>query len=184
MNDKKYPPAWRMALGFLIAPPLLWLALTWGSPLPGMLDPEWASADVRERFSFTLFFATYIGYPSVLLFGLPIFVLLEWRRDNRAYDNVLLAGAGAAMLPLIIWMVPAVSRGQGLLFFLVMLVATGLYGATAGFAFWLAAFEGWRDGYPDGDAYDGDDYDDMSAEARKEIPDQVRDDDNQRDSPA
>src|SRR5690349_7753126 len=91
MNDTKYPPAWRLALGFLIAPPLIWLALTWGSPLPAALDPEWASADARERFSFALLFATYIGYPSALLFGLPIFVLLERRRNDRAYDNARLA---------------------------------------------------------------------------------------------
>lgn len=135
-KEARYPPAWRLALGFLIAPPFLALMLTFGSPLGGLLQ------SMAPQSWPVISLAAYVGYPGALLFGLPIFVLLGRRNNGPNAEDAIFAGIGMAVLPLILFMVPVMIGGDGFLLFVVMLVASTMFGAVAGVAFWLAAFMG------------------------------------------
>jgi hypothetical protein len=138
--------------------------LTFGSPLGSMLQ----AAVPQSRPVLSL--AAYVGYPSALLFGLPIFLLLGRRGDGPNPEGAIFAGIGTAVVPLILFMVPVMIGGSGFLLFVVMLVAAVMFGAIAGVAFWLAAFMGTSPPLDHGEYAwdedeDDDDHDDASAAA-------------------
>ena len=89
---KPTPPAWRVALGFLIAPGGAALAFAIVSPfyggLPSMTDRIVRSAEA----------VSFVVYPMATIFGVPAYLWLRGRLQP-SIGNCVLAGSLIAALP-------------------------------------------------------------------------------------
>lgn len=147
------PPAWRVAAAFLVAPGLAAVVLACMTPLyNGLPLPE---RILRSAVTFAIFGA----YPATLLFGLPAYFLLRSRLRPRAwicaFIGAVVAAAPFSLLSLLSTPDYAYSGGQVTVMdgritfwgyvqrgrFVGMI---GLFGALAGFLFWLIAVAGAR----------------------------------------
>ena len=145
--EREYPPAWRVLLGFVVAPAIAALLMATLMPAyDGLPMPEriWKSAQIY----------TLVGaYPSALIFGLPAYLLLR-RHLDPTIVKCMSVGASVAALPwLILSILPSgatqesvggratVIDGQRTLYGWMLnaesVLQIATFGAVGGLMFWL-----------------------------------------------
>jgi len=93
LPDRTYPPIWRVAAAFILAPGLAALLVAFVMPLYDGL-PKFAERIWRSALAYGLFGA----YPAAVLFGLPAYFTLR-RRFDPTLINCSFVGAVVSTLP-------------------------------------------------------------------------------------
>ena len=151
--ERKYPPAWRVALGFVLAPAAAAL-------LMAIVMPAYAGlTDWFERVWRTALVLSVLGaYPTAVVFGLPAYLMLR-RHLSAGPLACALAGSAVAALP---WALLALvgpnpseasingratvldgrTTAYGWLQNAEFVLTIGLFGAIGGLVFWVVAAAG------------------------------------------
>ena len=152
--DRTYPPAWRVALAFALAPGAAALFMALLTPaydgLPSWFERVWRTAQILSAIG---------AYPSALVFGLPAYLMLR-RHFSANLLGCLIVGFVVAALPWALLLIGSgaseasingratVINGQttayGWLKNAEFLLTIGLFGAFGGFVFWAVAAAGHR----------------------------------------
>ena len=153
--DRDYPPRWRVALAFLLAPGVAALAMATAMPayegLPSWFERVWRTAQI---------FSVFGAYPAALVFGVPAYFMLRRHLSSRLAGCVIagaviaalpwallfMAGSGAAEASLNghATVVNGHTTAYGWFQNLKFILSIGVFGAVGGFVFWAVAAAGHR----------------------------------------
>ena len=148
MKPAAFPPFWRVALGFLVAPGVAALAFASVSPfyegLPSMTDRIVRSAEA----------VSFVVYPMAAIFGVPTYLCLRGRLQP-SIGNCVFAGSLVAALPWLLALTLVTGDEEsvgnvvmvhnhvrtlaGWMEVLKMVGGIAALGAIAGLTFWLLA---------------------------------------------
>jgi hypothetical protein len=153
--DRKYPPIWRVALAFLVAPGLAALLIAIALPayegIPNWFERVWRTAEI---------FSVFGAYPTAVVFGVPAYFMLRRHLSARPFACAVV-GSVVAALPWALLVIAGsgaseasvngratVLNGQttayGWLQNAEFLLTIGLFGAIGGTVFWAIAAAGHR----------------------------------------
>ena len=155
IKERRFPPIWRVLLGFVIAPAIIAAGLGWFQP---MYSPDVPL--VQRVWSSTVLYLVFGGYPAAFFVGLPAYFILRYHLKANIL-NCVIAGAGVSALP---WAVlslllpgpdSAYSNGHvthvngartfdGWMDLIAMLSSMAVLGALAGLLFWVVAAAGYK----------------------------------------
>jgi hypothetical protein len=153
--EQNYPPIWRVALAFLLAPGaaalLMALAMPAYAGLPSWSERVWRTAQTTSVLG---------AYPTAVVFGLPAYLTLRRHFAVRPFACVFV-GSVIAALPwaLVVlagtnaWQASIDGRatvinghttGYGWLLNAEFVLTIGVFGAVGGLVFWVVAAAGHR----------------------------------------
>jgi hypothetical protein len=153
--DRHYPPIWRVALAFIVAPGAAALLMAVAMPayagLPSWSERVWRSAQT---------FSALGAYPTAIVFGLPAYFMLRRHLSARLVGCVLVGSVIAALPWALLVMIGSgaseasingratVLNGHttayGWLKNAEFILTIGLFGAFGGLVFWVVAAAGHR----------------------------------------
>jgi hypothetical protein len=153
--DREYPPTWRVALAFLVAPGAAALLIAIAMPAYDGL-PDWFERVWRTAETFSIFGA----YPTAVVFGLPAYFMLR-RHFSATPLACAVVGSAVAALPWALLVMAGSGASEasvngratvlnghttayGWLQNAEFLLTIGLFGAIGGFVFWVVAAAGFR----------------------------------------